>query len=247
MSNITETYRKPLMSDETGKAISEKLGGNASATEQHINISEQYRKPPMTDETAQEILAKIDGGGGGASALSELSDVNLTSPSDGQVLHYDGTEWINATPVAELPAVTSDDNGDVLTVVEGAWAKAEPSGVEKIYYVDNVNAGANISTEILVQTIKQKYEEGYTIVLKCFFNAYQSFDYDTAIYHKNIKLYPVTSPDNNELIAFSGSDIHISDPSHSYIIWTYLPLDEDDPKYNRYVHAQCNDYYMWGG
>lgn len=29
---------------------------------------------------------------------------------------------------AQLPAVTSDDNGDVLTVVEGAWAKAAPSG-----------------------------------------------------------------------------------------------------------------------
>ena len=27
-----------------------------------------------------------------------------------------------------LPAVTSDDNGDVLTVVEGAWGKAAPSG-----------------------------------------------------------------------------------------------------------------------
>lgn len=27
-----------------------------------------------------------------------------------------------------LPAVTSDDNGDVLTVVEGQWAKAAPSG-----------------------------------------------------------------------------------------------------------------------
>ena len=27
----------------------------------------------------------------------------------------------------ELPAVTSEDNGDVLTVVEGAWAKAEPA------------------------------------------------------------------------------------------------------------------------
>ena len=27
-------------------------------------------------------------------------------------------------PTAELPAVTSDDNGDILTVVEGAWAKA---------------------------------------------------------------------------------------------------------------------------
>ena len=28
----------------------------------------------------------------------------------------------------ELPTVTSDDNGDVLTVVDGAWAKAVPSG-----------------------------------------------------------------------------------------------------------------------
>lgn len=29
---------------------------------------------------------------------------------------------------SSLPEVTSDDNGDVLTVVEGAWAKAAPSG-----------------------------------------------------------------------------------------------------------------------
>lgn len=29
---------------------------------------------------------------------------------------------------SELPAVTADDNGDVLTVVNGAWDKAAPSG-----------------------------------------------------------------------------------------------------------------------
>ena len=29
---------------------------------------------------------------------------------------------------SNLPEVTSDDNGDVLTVVDGAWAKAEPGG-----------------------------------------------------------------------------------------------------------------------
>ena len=29
---------------------------------------------------------------------------------------------------SSLPAVTSEDNGDVLTVVEGAWDKASPSG-----------------------------------------------------------------------------------------------------------------------
>ena len=32
-----------------------------------------------------------------------------------------------------LPAVTADDNGDVLTVVEGAWAKATPSGGDDQY------------------------------------------------------------------------------------------------------------------
>lgn len=37
-----------------------------------------------------------------------------------------GVEW--ADEKKELPAVSAEDNGDVLTVVEGAWAKAAPSG-----------------------------------------------------------------------------------------------------------------------
>ncbi len=69
MSNISEQYRKPLMSDETGKAIAAKLGGD-SVTEEAVNISEQYRKPLMTDETAQEILAKIEGESGGDSGTA---------------------------------------------------------------------------------------------------------------------------------------------------------------------------------
>lgn len=122
MANITDGFRKPAMTDETGIAIAEKLGGDTSS-EYKINTSAEYRKPPMSDETAQLILAKISGGSGGASNLSDLDDVILTSPSDGQVLHYDGSEWINATPVNELPAVTGSDNGSVLKVVEGVWAK----------------------------------------------------------------------------------------------------------------------------
>ena len=34
---------------------------------------------------------------------------------------------------ASLPEVTAEDNGDVLTVVEGAWAKAEAGGGVIIY------------------------------------------------------------------------------------------------------------------
>lgn len=36
----------------------------------------------------------------------------------------------------ELPAVSSTDNGDVLTVVSGEWAKAEPSGGSSKKYIN---------------------------------------------------------------------------------------------------------------
>lgn len=42
----------------------------------------------------------ITGLGGGASALDDLIDVKITSPTNGQVLQYDGTnsKWVNTTP-----------------------------------------------------------------------------------------------------------------------------------------------------
>ena len=35
------------------------------------------------------------GGGGGATALSDLVDVTISNPTNGQVLKYDGTHWVN--------------------------------------------------------------------------------------------------------------------------------------------------------
>lgn len=43
-----------------------------------------------------------------------------------KLLHME--EGIEQAGAPELPTVTSDDNGDVLTVVDGAWDKATPSG-----------------------------------------------------------------------------------------------------------------------
>ena len=40
-------------------------------------------------------LSSSPGTGGGASALSGLSDVSLSSPSSGQLLSYNGTSWVN--------------------------------------------------------------------------------------------------------------------------------------------------------
>lgn len=36
------------------------------------------------------------GGGGGASDLGGLTDVTLTTPANGEVLKYDGSQWVNA-------------------------------------------------------------------------------------------------------------------------------------------------------
>lgn len=42
------------------------------------------------------VYSLPSGGGGGSSTLSDLTDVTVTSPTNGQILKYDGTEWVNA-------------------------------------------------------------------------------------------------------------------------------------------------------
>ena len=50
----------------------------------------------------------------------------------GGIWYEQPTRWTESSGSggggSDLPEVTADDNGDVLTVVEGAWSKATPSG-----------------------------------------------------------------------------------------------------------------------
>lgn len=40
---------------------------------------------------------------------TNISDVEITSPTSGQALTYDGTKWVNATPASDLPSLTDVD------------------------------------------------------------------------------------------------------------------------------------------
>ena len=61
------------------------------------------------------------------SAIAEVAGSTIELPAvtttdNGDVLTVSAGKWSKAAPVKELPAVTAEDNGSVLKVVDGAWA-----------------------------------------------------------------------------------------------------------------------------
>lgn len=63
----------------------------------------------------------------------------VTTSDNGDVLTVVSGAWAKAAPSGGLPAVSASDNGDVLTVVEGAWQKAAPSGGVNIIDVSTLS------------------------------------------------------------------------------------------------------------
>ena len=49
-----------------------------------------------TDQYLSALGQNSSGGGGGASTLAGLNDVSLNNPTNGQILQYNGTHWVNA-------------------------------------------------------------------------------------------------------------------------------------------------------
>lgn len=77
------------------KAIADKLGADdkSNVSENEVGkIAEELERIAMIEDL------KPEPGGGGASALAGLSDVDLDNPSDGQIIQYDAAsgKWKNA-------------------------------------------------------------------------------------------------------------------------------------------------------
>lgn len=87
------------------------------------------------------------GGGGGASALSQLTDVALSSPADGQVLKYDGTNyvWKNAddTIVVANPSASAAAQLTKLQVGETVYSISGGGGSSITYGYDNPSDAAS--------------------------------------------------------------------------------------------------------
>lgn len=59
-----------------------------------------------------------------AATLAAATLPNVSSDNNGQILTVVNGKWAAAAPASQLPAVTAANDGQVLTVVSGAWAAA---------------------------------------------------------------------------------------------------------------------------
>ena len=96
---------------------------------------------PYVDSAQNNKIAKVVNGewNNGTDSGDVLPAV--TTSDNGDVLTVVEGSWAKAAPATELPAVSSTDNGDVLTVVEGSWAKAAPSGGDSLPEVTAADNG----------------------------------------------------------------------------------------------------------
>ncbi len=67
----------------------------------------------VAGDTATITITGGGTGGGGASVLDDLTDVSLSSLTAGQVLKYNGTNWVNAADDAGTTITSLNDIGDV--------------------------------------------------------------------------------------------------------------------------------------
>ena len=111
-----------------------------------------------------------NGGGGGSSTLDGLSDVNITTATDGQVLAYDANadEWINSSmanpsSIASMSDtdIQSPTNGQTLVYngTSGKWENASGGASSHTYSTTEQVVGTWIDGKPIYETT---YQVNYT-------------------------------------------------------------------------------------
>lgn len=109
----------------------------------------------------------VGSGGGGSSTLAELSDVTLSSPSDGQVLKYDSTsqKWVNGTG--------GGSGGDHVTLTQAEYDALVQAGTvdpNAFYFITDTNGDGQDFQPIIYSDTEREigvWRDGKPLYEKC--------------------------------------------------------------------------------
>lgn len=138
--------------DENGGIVDSGYGLSKTHTVPSLKKTYAGDSPMVDGETPLEsgtVYFQLgSGGGGGASALSELSDVTIQSAANGQVLTYNGTKWQNAAIPVDSVLSSSSTNAVQNKVVKAALDEkiADNPTFSEAATRANINSGESIST-----------------------------------------------------------------------------------------------------
>jgi len=97
-----------------------------------------------TDQRADDRIA--------AASVTDLSDVTVTTPADGEFLVFDGEEWVNRTvSLDELDAAAADLDLDGFKITDLGTPTADSDAATK-GYVDSVAQGLDVKDSVRAAT-----------------------------------------------------------------------------------------------
>lgn len=119
-------------------------------------------------DTKEEVTGTLSIVGLPQGVMPDYGSRLITAKGELAFLDSEGTwNWVSTGGSgASLPEVTTDDNGDVLTVVEGEWSKATPTSKIVYYDITYSNSTYSLPENITIGTLLNDITNGKYVILR---------------------------------------------------------------------------------